>query len=928
MRKIFCLLLCVSSWLAAQELPPVATFDADAYGAGTQNWMLSQDERDVIYAANNQGVLEFDGQRWTLCPSPNETIIRSVFAHGDHVYSGSYMQFGHWLRAPNGQLKYHSLSDSIAREVLPDEQFWNIFLHEGHIVFQSLQQFFLYHPNQKTISVLTPPNGIGKAFPSRRGIYFTDVENRLHLLSGGLIQPLEIDDDAHQPIVHVWEEAGKLYAQSAESGCFLLLEDRLVKDATRHRFLDGKKIYSATSLRLGGSAFGTISDGVYIVDRTGSLRYHLTQVDGLTNNTVLSLFEDRKNNLWAGTDNGISYINLSSPFRKYTDITGRLGTVHASAIHQGYLYLGSNQGLFSRRIDSDNAFTLVPGTKGQVWTLYKQDDTLLGGHDKGAFTVKNNRASFLFNENGVWTFTPVPGKPNKILQGTYKGIWLLEKQAGSWRPVHQIEGFDFSSRFQAMPNAREVYVSHEYRGVFGLQLDEELKRVTSRKDYATPDKGKNAGIISFRGDVYYYSADGLFQLKGFQEGFAREDTIRPAFSAENYTSGKMTVTEERLWFFGAQNFSFLHPGSLTQQLQRQTVPVPAELLNAKSGYENISSVGTDTLLIGTADGYLLLAIAAVPLHQHELYLSEALAADRTGTQVSLPLSGDANVSYTNNNLTFSFSVPAYHAYFQPYFRHRLAGLTKEWTDWTTEPTAHYSGLPFGDYTLEVESLLGRRRMETPIVFPFTVQRPWYASYPIIGLYLIGAAGMIYLLHRTYTRHYRRKQIVWRDENERKLATERREAELALTRINNERLEADITAKNREMANSTMNLVRKNELLQRIKAELLSGQDPQENIRKVVITIDQNINEAETWDLFRDAFENTDQGFFRKIKTLHPELTPTDLKLCAYLRLNLSSKEIAPLLNISVRSVEVKRYRLRKKMKLQHEAGLADYILGL
>ena len=69
-------------------------------------------------------------------------------------------------------------------------------------------------------------------------------------------------------------------------------------------------------------------------------------------------------------------------------------------------------------------------------------------------------------------------------------------------------------------------------------------------------------------------------------------------------------------------------------------------------------------------------------------------------------------------------------------------------------------------------------------------------------------------------------------------------------------------------------------------------------------------------------------FIKKIKSLHPELTPNDLRLCAYLRLNLPSKEIAPLLNISHRSVEVKRYRLRKKMNLDHKENLTEYILNL
>jgi DNA-binding CsgD family transcriptional regulator len=81
-------------------------------------------------------------------------------------------------------------------------------------------------------------------------------------------------------------------------------------------------------------------------------------------------------------------------------------------------------------------------------------------------------------------------------------------------------------------------------------------------------------------------------------------------------------------------------------------------------------------------------------------------------------------------------------------------------------------------------------------------------------------------------------------------------------------------------------------------------------------------------MFQEAFNNADSDFLKKVKSLRTTLSPNDLRLCAYLRLNLSSKEIAPLLNISVRSVEIKRYRLRKKMDLPHEDSLVEYILKI
>ena len=121
--------------------------------------------------------------------------------------------------------------------------------------------------------------------------------------------------------------------------------------------------------------------------------------------------------------------------------------------------------------------------------------------------------------------------------------------------------------------------------------------------------------------------------------------------------------------------------------------------------------------------------------------------------------------------------------------------------------------------------------------------------------------------------------------------------------------------------------KKNEFLNSIKKELQSAED-NTSIKQVIKIIDRNLNNTDDWNVFEEAFNNADKDFLKKVKSIHPALTSNDLRLCAYLRLNLSSKEIAPLLNISARSVEVKRYRLRKKMDLAHESNLTDYILEI
>ena len=182
----------------------------------------------------------------------------------------------------------------------------------------------------------------------------------------------------------------------------------------------------------------------------------------------------------------------------------------------------------------------------------------------------------------------------------------------------------------------------------------------------------------------------------------------------------------------------------------------------------------------------------------------------------------------------------------------------------------------------------------------------------------------HVLHRRYYKIQRQKLL---KQKEKELEIKQLENEQQLMHYKNLDLQKDIEAKNRELGMSAMNLVKRNELLGHIKKELSTAKNI-EDISKVIKLINRNLNTNDDWKLFEEAFNTADKDFIKKLKTLHSNLTSNDLRLCTYLRLNLSSKEIAPLLNISLRSVEVKRYRLRKKMNLPHEASLTDYILAL
>ncbi len=476
--------------------------------------MISQDAAHYMYFANNEGLLEFNGTAWTLYPSPNETIVRSVNVIGNRIYTGCYMDFGYWERQADGLLKYFSLTGKIKNKILDDEQFWNIAHYDHWVIFQSLNQIFIYDTRSDSFRIIAPETGVNKIFTVNNTILYQTFGTGLYEIENG--QSKLISNDpliVKNKIVNLFTHNDGILAQTQLSG-FLEIKDGKIThwDTEADTQLYNSSVYSSRLLADGSLAVGTVSNGIFILSDSGKLRYHITQNKGLSNNTALSLFEDHDRNLWIGLDNGINCINLQSGVRSYTDDTGFLGTVYASALHDGLLYVGTNQGLFYKTYGAPGNFIFIPNTKGQVWSLYTYGGTLFCGHDSGTYTIKGNTAIHVFNNSGTWKFEPHPYLPNLLLQGNYHGISILENTGSGWKFRNWIKGFDYSSRFFEISGRNDIYISHEYKGIFRITADAGYTKAVDFRAYKNPSKGKNSSLGKFNNQIFYASKDGFFRL--------------------------------------------------------------------------------------------------------------------------------------------------------------------------------------------------------------------------------------------------------------------------------------------------------------------------------------------------------------------------------------------------------------------------------
>ena len=915
----------------AQQLPPIVKYPSNSYNAGNQNWMISQDKNQFMFFANNEGLLEFNGANWNLYPSPNETIIRSVKVVGDKIYTGCYMEFGFWTRLANHKLKYTSLSKKIKSKIIDDEQFWNILQYEQWVIFQSLNQIYIYDTKLQKFNIIASKNGILKAFQVNNSVYFQVANEGLFEIENGK-QKLISNEIVlkNNKIVNIFSTDEGVLLQTQYTGFYKLISGSLSKFTTEvDSEIASSSVYSSVQLADKGFAIGTVSNGIFIISAEGKKRYHITQNKGLSNNTALSLFEDLDTNLWIGLDNGINCINLQSPIKSFSDDTGILGTVYTSLLYNGKLYVGTNQGLFYKNALSEAAFQFIKGTKGQVWSVFEYNNTLFCGHDSGTFIINSGQAQLIFSKSGTWKFETVPNQPNLLLQGNYYGISVLEKVNNQWMFKNKIEGFDYSSKYFEITNSSDVYVSHEYKGVFRFQLDRYFSKALQLFTYKSPTKGKNASLVKFNNSIYYANKNGIFKLNNKTKNFKKEAVLSTVFEKDEYTSGKLIVdNSNKLWLFSKKYIHYFSLSKLSNQLKENIIPIPTSLTNSMLGYENITQLSNANYLIGTTDGYYTINLNDLSFKNYRVSISlvSVNKLDEKITNYAINTEGD--FSYAENNITFNYTVPEYNKYINAEYQYVLEGLQDHWSEWSLKTTTNFKNLPAGTYVFKVRAKIANSKPENISIYTFTIHKPWYASnFAVLIYFVFGFFAAIYI-HKTYKKYYREKEQKLIEENNLLLEIAALENNQQLMRLKNEQLSQDVDSKNRELAVSTMSLIKKNELLALIKDDLKNNSDEgSKSIKSVISTITKNINEEDTWTVFKEAFDNADNNFLKKVKQSHTSLTPNDLRLCAYLRLNLSSKEIAPLLSISVRSVEIKRYRLRKKMDLAHEKGLVEYILS-
>ncbi len=901
-------------------LPKIVNFKKTDYQAHNKNWAVTQGADGIMYIANNMGVMEFDGSAWAIHSLPDKQTPRSLAAdEKGRIFAGGYGEFGYWERDLLGQLRYHSISEGALKGNAQHEEFWHILIVKETVYFQSFSSLYKWTNDQ--VEELSPPGNIMflryvneqlLAPVLNKGLFKLRSDGSFQALPGG-------DFFSDKTVSCILSKGEQILVGTEKQGLFVFDGDKVVPwESEIHKFVKKSQLNKGIELSNGSLAFGTILDGAFIVNQQGEIIFHLNQENGLQNNTILSTYQDHEGNLWLGLDRGVSLIPLGQPLLFYEDRKGLIGSVYTAILHKSRLYVGTNRGLFVRNwpLQSQEPFKLIQGSQGQTWDLIEQDGQLLCGHNNGTFKIEDDdRLEPLSNTTGGWRFCVLPEENNKIVQGTYTGLILLKKEPSSrlWNFCERIKGFGWPVKNIIQGNQRGtfwVFVPNE--GIFRLQLNSALDSVLQYTHYKE-DKGLPArhqiDLQRINDQIVVQTEGSFFQYRSSSDQFI---TVDPAQLSGSMRQGKLIwLSEEAILTIREQFVKIYCKDKERMSLPLQLIP----------GNEFVTLLTDSLLFFGLDEGFAI-------LNQEHVYdvpkpieprLKTIVFLDRKGTpsQVRQVEEAVLETEAGANNVSFEFYTPVFtHPVMM---RYRLPPFQQEWSDWGLENSKTFTNLPPGSYRLELQS----NRSPAVVSQSFKIPARWYQTPWVLIPYGLLIALIIYSFNRWHKKRLRIQQRKILIQKEKQIQQER-------IQLRNEQLKKDILSKSQELANSTFNLIRKNEILIQVKEELKKVKrkpnSQNELYSKVIRLIDRHLDSQDDWEVFEENFNEVHEVFLKKLINAYPDLTPGDLKLAAYLRMNLSSKEIAPLLNISIRGVENKRYRLRKKLNLPPEENLTEFMI--
>lgn len=904
----------------------IINYSTKDYLGGQQVWCIEKGEGKDVFAATNKGLSVFDGNIWRNFRTPKHNTSRWLYYDlADQViYCAADNGFGYWIKNKFGQYEYHSLYRN--ENTLFSEIFWRVYPKGDMLYFQTQQKIYVYDKISKKTSIVLSVDNINYLYKYKNELY-VQVKNQLLKLINGKFEPTGLTVNSR--IINLVSLGQKDYIVTEDSGLLEIDNFRLTNTPIAfNNQLIKVRPFSAYQLTKDLIVVGSVLDGAFLINNKLEIKKHFSFQSGLNHTTVLSIGASNNKALWLGLDGGLAeIINRPSEIILSTSKMD-IGSVYDAFWFNSHLYLATNKGLFKFEDSGDVSF--VDGSQGQIWGLSKIDDRILIiCHDAGLFQLDplSNKLRHVSNDK-LWRLIPFDNDPNIFLglnTGQYFSIY--EKKNGSLQFRNKISGLDAANTQARIDRYGHIWVQDRVNKPIKISLDRDFNLETI-KTYLSSVKTDSLLLTKIDGDIVFYDRKNAYSYDIAADSLIVNQHYSDLIKEMQFFPRQIEQVDKDAFFYASANQiayikrsqnKFYNYGQIFQSIKDHEIT---------SFAHKVIPINNTTVATGIQGGiaiYFMKNQESSYKTLEKLQISQ-LDLSENNTLRLLPISGD-----TMHTLSSDYQY--LRVYFKNLYPNNLIeykiGKKGEWILIKGVPYFDVPKLSAGNYDIYFRNADIYNSNNVPeCVLRIKVLLPWYLHPVVFALIIIFVLAVIILVRFFFKKRLKQQHKKIIEEQTVLLEKEKKEFDLEI-------LQMRLKEEEKKMISLTMESIKYNSILNEIKSYTqLSKEDGGNNatvnnkLKSIAKSIDFYLKKEDPNNIFEKYFNAIHDGFYDRLSQKHPNLTQNEMKLCAYVKLNLSTKEIATHINIAPSSVEVARYRLRKKMNLESDTNLQEYIQNI
>ncbi|MFQ3580233.1 MAG: triple tyrosine motif-containing protein, partial [Bacteroidales bacterium] len=741
---IFYLFFYLHSYTQNPGIPYVLHYSPKESLVRGNNYTIAQDSRGFLYIANNNGVLEFDGNNWNLLPIAGKPVVtQNKFGE---VFVGGLNTFGKIGAIKSGKISYIPIE--VNKKFGQIDQFT---IYKDKILFVAQNQLYVYSEelqrllfdNQKLM--LFNLNNYLYVYLPDSGLMSFNLKKLTHLSgnSGTFFK--------HKNVKSLEQFREKLIVNTDE-GLFVI-ENMKVQPLIINKN-SPVIITEIKSISNEYVVMGTQNSGLLILNKQFALIATINQTNGLKDNSINSIFIDNVGVLWLSHDNGISKLEFPGAFSFYTGSMGLSGKVTSIAKNKKLLYVGTNHGVFLYTPNNNQQFfTKINGIDAICNKLISNNEILLCATDNGLYSITADKSYKLFN--GVFYDLHILTKNNNIILATTQDkIISIDK---NYTITGGLQGFNSQVISIAQESENMLWLCTKYHGLYSVRYkDVDFSEIEIKKYDTTsnlPEKNGQIYIYASSKGTLFSTSNGLYRYNAITKQFYKDDlleiddtlTSNKVFPIVEDASGNLWMSFEKRgqyekpvavsWNISPKKYTFIHqPFNRIKDLMCEAI-LPDDDHVVWFGGDN-GLISLDFKLLQQKGSTVKTYIRKIKFGNDTIYCPEFYNKSKHFA-----------IDYKNNSITFDFFTPIFESPGVVKHQYRLEGFDTVWSNFQVIHSKEYTNLPPGEYKFRVRAKDIYDAITTESVFEFKINRPFYATYFAYLIYILSSVFFIYIVVR-------------------------------------------------------------------------------------------------------------------------------------------------------------------------------------